>query len=336
MNDAITLALRVALVIPHFLCFSSVTAIHNQQETYLEIQKDYFANNYRETVDDTVKGWLTHDPSLRQRNLVEEFWLLDHQPVSSLQTFLSHNPQRRSKVSKTSRTPVERAQLCDFGESQSNFQLLSNTSARKNYGDGNYSETPPGCRFHDENQTLICDGLASLPSQLPRKLQLFELNNSQVRVIPRSAFGTSEIKTVRIHGNELLCMHPNAFDGVTGLKILSISNNNELEYIRLEDFQNLTEVYMLYLEHNQINLVNYPRFNWAADYGSNNVAADDDSTAVLPSLMWLSLMGNPLEILPRDYFYPLRNSPVIYLKLTNCQIHFVQPGKPKSDRSRNL
>lgn len=329
MNYGITV-LGATLVISHFLWFCGVMAYEDPLETFREIQRDYFASRYGETeLDETVKGWLTRDPLLRQRNLVEKFWRSDNQQAS-LQTFLSHSPQRRAETSQTSRN-AERAELCNFEESQRNFKRSSNSSG-DSYGDGDYDEIPAGCSFNDENQTLICDGISTLPSKLPGKLELFELNGSKIRVLPSGALGTMEVKTVRIHGNELLCIHPNAFEGVKGLKILSISNN-ELEYIRPEDFQNLTEVYMLYLEHNQINLVNYPSYNWV---GYDAMPDDVDSSYVLPSLMWLSLMGNPLEILPRNYFYPLRKSPVVYLKLTNCQIRFVQPGKLDFDRSINF
>ncbi|CAG7820427.1 unnamed protein product [Allacma fusca] len=323
MNDGVKLLGATISII----CFLRLCGVLGEETDSRapEIYADYFANH---NVDDVVKGWLLHEDYLATRKLIAKIW---HLETNSRSEKNISNSSMNMFFESSAKTRVIRDTVYDNFHSKVSIKGLNRKPACHVLQESlkrNFSQTESsrnftldvdlgGCRFINPNKSLICDSLVHMRNlpQISHKLELLQLNATNITYLDSNAFGPMDVITINIVGNKINCIHPYAFAGVN-VKILYFESNL-IDYIRPDDFPTLTNTTAIFMEHNNISLVEAP---WGVSSYPGNCST------VLPSLTFLSLIGNPLIKIPSDYFCALRESPVTDLDLTNCNLQLVEAG----------
>lgn len=187
----------------------------------------------------------------------------------------------------------------------------------------------PGCHFIENHPSykryLFCDSdnITSVP-RIPSDFQIldvFELNSTSVEVVRKDSFQGTRIRALKLNFNEIKTVEVGGFDGMEDTVTIQIMHN-KLNWIWFDIFQNLDNLTSLQLEYNQISFDGIEDLCVESDKVTNS-----SSVPVLPKLVVLTLKQNPLKIIPRTLFAPLRYSRVNYLNLQNCELTDIHPGK---------
>ena len=153
-------------------------------------------------------------------------------------------------------------------------------------------------------------------------LSIFILNQTQVAVLKNSTFENKTIETININNNDQLkTIEVDAFEGLVGLRYLSIENN-KIQMNGLLDpvlqipnlfvpFRNLVTLEVLSLRHNDIR--NDELASLEVDL--------DVRVDILPSLKKLDLSENTLTFIDSSILSPLRCSPLRHLSIVYSKLH---------------
>lgn len=176
---------------------------------------------------------------------------------------------------------------------------------------------PPGCYFAEDYEGhLICSNpfLTKVPD-LPREpLSIFEMNNTNVRTLESWSFNQLDVVVMKLDGNSIKTIEPDAFYGINGLLSLSVRKNS-IQSLDWTQFNGLSQLLVLSLRGNKINLTD------------SFLEPPKNDTLFLPGLAHLDLSDNPLEELNEFVFWPLRDSPIVELNLKSCKLSTIHPGK---------
>lgn len=292
-------------------------------------------SSFRESMswtDEVVYGWITRKSfilenvlrfALKNDSTLVEYLL---GPVSS--DLLSAKSSQSANTFDLSEARVKWTLGQKYLKACSGHAIRNRIGERIDYNDpedesGGWSSS--ACRFRREGQPyFICDSnrITTMPP-IPLNLDLFELNSTRVKKINRGAFRGSRVRVIRLYGNDIETVAPYAFDGIQSTTVAQLIQN-DLSWIWFEDsFFGLEDLISLQLEYNRISF-----------RGFNEICIEkpnvSDIETVLPNLLHLSLRSNPLQLIPRTLFAPLRQSKVKNLILTNCELTSIHPGKTKA------
>ncbi|KAF4526153.1 hypothetical protein B566_EDAN008189 [Ephemera danica] len=165
------------------------------------------------------------------------------------------------------------------------------------------------------------------PEELPPVVDIYQVANSDVRVIHAESFYNKTVREIFIENNVISVMSQKAFDNIIGLKVLSLANN-DLPNFYISTVDELPELEVLILDDNGFE------FSGSGDFiKSNSLSSNEEQRyeANELSMRMLSLAKNPLKSLPRYGFTWLANSPFTYLSLRGCSIQSAHEELDLSD-----
>ena len=176
----------------------------------------------------------------------------------------------------------------------------------------NYTSTnnPPDYLCYGEDFTSFSGEL--LPNQ---SLNSFGLCGTAISTLRNNTFKGSNITLIKISHNQISVIEIDAFNGLIGLKYLSLEHNK----IKLSapdfylPFRHLDLLEILHLADNKINM-------------SRSAQPLVTLGPVLPSLRELRLSNNPITFLDPHIFEPLANSSLTSMALEKTSLTFIQTG----------
>lgn len=164
---------------------------------------------------------------------------------------------------------------------------------------------------------LICTDriLTKVPDNLPKEpLSILEINNTNIKTLESWDFNQLDVVAMKIYGNSIRTIEPNAFNGINSLLTLSLRHNS-IQSLDWMQFNGLSELVILSLRGNQINLT------------EGFLEMPTNSLTVLPELAYLDLAENSLVELNEFVFWALRDSPITELNLKSCKLEYIHPGR---------
>lgn len=188
---------------------------------------------------------------------------------------------------------------------------------------------PPGCSLCNQTEMVSCIGAITYlpkPSDLPERVQRYDVSSSFIKVISGDVFQDKEINEIHIQHNKLMLIGPGAFDRVQKLKFLTLANN-ELATIRVDMFAKLKDLEILILDNNNFEVTNSGDFVSASDGDLSDGSSRPFKIIQMHSLHILSLAKNPLKQFPKQSLRWLKGSKLEILSLRGSQLESVHKGE---------
>ncbi|XP_059468985.1 toll-like receptor 13 [Neocloeon triangulifer] len=169
-----------------------------------------------------------------------------------------------------------------------------------------------GCSYCTLTEIIACLGssVTSLPSpsELPAIVSALHVSASLIQIIYKRAFYGKYIGEIHIEENHLALINQDAFEGVEGVRYLSLAKNG-LCILIPQMFYHLKELQTLILDDNNLEL-NEGYFE------DHNIISEK----YLTKLERMSFQNNPIKVLPSNSFKWLKNSQLSYLSLKGTKI----------------
>jgi hypothetical protein len=169
------------------------------------------------------------------------------------------------------------------------------------------------------------------PEELPPVLDLYQVTNSDVRIVNANSFSNKTVREILIEHNPINVLSQQTFTGVLELKVLSLASNN-LPCFYTSTVDHLMELETLILDDNGLEFAESGNFVKPSSTQGISDAETRGKKIIRSSsnelmLQSLSLAKNPLKKLPYRGFTWLTNSRLSYLSLRGCSIQSADKGK---------
>ncbi|XP_028171769.1 toll-like receptor 2 [Ostrinia furnacalis] len=172
------------------------------------------------------------------------------------------------------------------------------------------------CRASRDRQLVVCFGnyeCRRFP-QVKLRSEILRVRTTVMLKILRGQLNNLQyLKILEIEANhKLQYLEPGIFENLKNLQHLSISYNTQLCSINERLFEGLTNLRNLTLVNN----------------GFHNILALTPAfrPSILPSLRWLDVSENPLEVIPENAFYPMSGTLLRKLDVNLCRLDEIHPN----------
>ncbi|XP_016090629.1 leucine-rich repeat-containing G-protein coupled receptor 4-like [Sinocyclocheilus grahami] len=185
----------------------------------------------------------------------------------------------------------------------------------------------PLCRC-DEDGGADCSGrgLTTVPTGLSAFTYYLDISMNNITELPVNVFrNLPYLEELRLAGNDLAFIHPEALSGLHQLKVLMLQNN-QLKTVPSAALKNLHALQSLHLHNNRIQEIGKNCFNGldnleTLDLNFNNLKTFPEAIQTLPKLKELGFHSNNIASIPEGAFH--RNSLLRTIHLFDNPLSFV-------------